>query len=760
MDANNGGDDGGLIIFVVVLLLIIAASVIFTSGVLVWNNKEDSRSPLQQQQWNPTTQETRGTSNTQTPAQVDQQIEKGYAPEDAPSVLNIPDYLRGLFTPESIAAMGISGAIVKTLERIEISYRAKQAGISRMKLNALAQTGNRVMAQLGVKIGGDVAMRAGTAAARAGARAGARVTGKLATAAATGPAAPAVLAAEFVFGQITGLMDGLNLGGFKNLSSMGALNSLRDSYDRFQRQELGENQIPLVYGPLDTLSTEESDRDYFKRLADEMKKEPKKSSETDEAYIDRKGNEVWDQMCTARGGVLFNHPKNGNTYCSFKQTECTAPWPMEVGDTYYEWKDGVCQVRPSMMRKHCDNMGLGVSYDMNTGSCKLTEAYCGRYAGSAKLTNGDCTIPTGQKIAEMIFGTAFTRSIVNIFDFENNYKGCPPGTSEPYELTAVGLGPLSAQYLCGGSRCRDNEEMMIQTLGVDKNLGGMCYPKCRPGYKSNWGSDRTSAVAGMCYEDCPPGFDGTSELCTRLAQTRSSKQQTASCPPGTRATVEGPGGMCQSGSGDVMYEARKVCKDQGNIKYDGTSCIECYRDGRDRWVDGSCRHGRTIYAGRISRPQYICDRPGYKWDGGTLCVAEVRPLMDVGSCPPGYEKQGGMCYESCSVFGPEWKRTTTGLCQLGNITRERDSYSRANDGRAAYSVFPKERKAPFPSTSESDFKNSSVGKHWQKGINSLRDGNIEGLFDAAAGSAMTANPATLALGISDEMDMLYDEAKS
>jgi hypothetical protein len=246
MDANNGGDDGGLIIFVVVLLLIIAASFIFSSGVLVWNNKEDSRSPLQQQQWNPTTQETRGTSNTQTPAQVDQQIEKGYAPEDAPSVLNIPDYLRGLFTPESIAAMGIGIGISKTLERIEISYRAKQAGISRMKLNALAQTGNRAMAQLGVKIGGDVAMRAGTAAARAGARAGARVTGKLAVAAATGPAAPAVLAAEFVFGQITGLMDGLNLGGFKNLSSMGALNSLRDSYDRFQRQEQHE--------PIDSMS--------------------------------------------------------------------------------------------------------------------------------------------------------------------------------------------------------------------------------------------------------------------------------------------------------------------------------------------------------------------------------------------------------------------------------------------------------------------------------------------------------------------------
>jgi hypothetical protein len=118
-----------------------------------------------------------------------------------------------------------------------------------------------------------------------------------------------------------------------------------------------------------------------------------------------------------------------------------------------------------------------------------------------------------------------------------------------------------------------------------------------------------------------------------------------------------------------------------------------------------------------------------------------------------------MCYESCSAIGPEWKRTTTGLCQLGNISRPRKSQNRG-PGRPAYSVFPKERKAPFPSTSESDFKNSSVGKHWQKGINSLRDGNIEGLFDAAAGSAMTANPATLALGISDEMDMLYDEAKS
>ena len=749
MNANNGGEGGGRgLIIAVVLIILFAISLIISSGILLASKKDEKGGGS-------TTQRTRGTSAAQTPAQVDQQIQRGYAAEDAPSTLNISEYLRGLFTPESVAAMGIGMGISETLERIEISYRARQAGISQVKLNTLAKAADRIPQQLGMKIAGDVGMRAG---ARAGVRAGTRVTARLAAAAATGPAAPAVLIAEQAFSMVSGLMDGLNLGGFKNLSTMGMLNALRDSFDKVQREELGENTIPLVYGPLDKLSQDQRDRDYYKRLADEMKKDPKKASETDRAYIERKGKQVWGQMCTSRNGVLFKHPKNGNTYCSYKQTDCVAPWPMEVGDTYYEWKNGVCQVRPSMMRKHCEKMGLGVSYDMNTGSCKLTEAYCGRYAGSASLRNGDCNIPTGQKIAEMIFGTVITRSIINIFDFENNYKGCPPGTGPPYELMATGLTPLTIQYLCGGSRCRDDEEMMLQTLGGgSRRTGGFCYPKCPPGYKSNWGPDRSSAVAGMCYKDCPRGYDGTSELCTRRAGTIPR------CPDGWEQTTAG---LCQKNCTDEGFKKEHL----GVCYHDAVDLSKLTREmecpfGWNKAGAGLCsKYKETCTSGQINC-KYTKTRCHC-----TKIVEQSKVISEIGTCPNGYIEKGGMCYAQSRPFQVAKSTIEVGVCEpdevkedglcyaRGPITLERDN--RVRTGRPAYSVFPKERKTPFPSTSESDFKNSSIGKHIQKGINSVRDGNINGLADAMAGVAMTANPATLSLGISDEMDMLYDEAKS
>lgn len=743
-------DDGGAVIIVVLILLLMFSFSSSSFGLGIYSKSKTNNSSMSgRSPSNVVTPVTRGSSSTQSQQDIQKQLIEG-APEDAPETPNmLTSVLNSLITPNVIAAIGIQIGISTFISKIDARVSGKvEASLTRSALNSIANGTEKVAQKLGMKT-------LAKSAERLAVKTAVKSTAKLTASAAAGP----LEVAEMAFQVISGAMDGMNLGGFKNLKSMDMLNEMRDTFDKYFVEGVGLSKIPLVYGPFDKLSSDELKRNFATRMVDSMKSDPKKSNETEDQYIDRKIDEIFNSYCTELKGTPMKHPKTQNNMCSFKQTECKAPWPLESGDTYYEWKDGVCQVRPSQMKSTCEGLKFGVTYNEGTGSCNLTREYCGRYAGSAVLDNGDCTISDGQEIAELLFGTTITRSIVNIFDFKNNYKACPPGTSEPYELIGVGLGPMAAQYLCGGSRCHPDEEMMMQTdAGGGRKLGGLCYPKCKQGYSSRWGNDSSSKLAGMCYQDCPPGFDPSAAFCTRLAQTRASKQQTASCPSGFRATVEGPGGICQSGGSNLTYPARKVCKE--GWSWDGS--FTCYENCPSGYYDDGlfCRKAVAfgeVKAKRSERPQYVCDRPGYFYDGAASCTAQARPLMDIGTCPAGWEKSGGMCYEPCSVFGPEWKRTTTGLCQLGNISRERDSYSREPTS-AAYSVFPKERVTAFPSTSQDDFKNSTIGKYIQQGINSVRDGNIKGLAQAAAGFAMVANPATLSLGASDMADLAYQKS--
>jgi hypothetical protein len=145
-----------------------------------------------------------------------------------------------------------------------------------------------------------------------------------------------------------------------------------------------------------------------------------------------------------------------------------------------------------------------------------------------------------------------------------------------------------------------------------------------------------------------------------------------------------------------------------------------------------------------------------------MCYAESRPIqvakstIEVGQCRADEDKVNGMCYPKCSKYGGSFTRLTgTGTCQMTSLTENRDSYTRTP--RVAYTVFPKKRTTPFPSTSESDFKNSTIGKYIQAGINSARDGDPKGFGKAMAGMAMVANPAVLSLGMQDLADMGYQE---
>ncbi len=602
----------------------------------------------------------------------------------------------------------------------------------------LLKSVEKPLQNLGAKIGGKIGAKLaslGKSAGVAGVKAGAAAARAMAGAA-LGPA----FIAEMAFSMVSGTMDGMNLGGFANFKTMKMLDTMRDSIDEMFKEALGED-YPWVYGPLDDMDgsifkkkrDERVDAYFDKKMNEILEKIPSSVKTVPQlnAYVDAEvakineetvSNEILTDMCTEAKGSMFTKP-NGSLACSYTKDKCVSKWPVSGEEKYYEWNDNSCQVRPVHMRKQCEGMGLGVSYDMNTGSCKLTKEYCGRYGGSAVMRGNDCVITEGQDIAEAIFGRTITRSIVNIFDFKNNYEKCPAGMNEATELIALaaiggiatgpiggavsigattGMAALGMQFLCSGSVCPPGQEMMMQTKGVNKSLGGLCYKPCDPGYSSNWAPGRESAVAGMCYKDCPSGWRGTTEECVRDADTKQ----------------------------DIGTPPRQTCPSAPNYKFRGLDCEECDRDGRDRWVDGSCRHGRTIYAGKIHPTTKTCSD-----DKELVTIAGI-----------------SLCYPKCSSHGDSYRRQMgTAACQ-----RDYDSIKRTTSVRqptkAAYSVHKKKRLVPFPSTSEEDFKNSPIGKQIQRGINGVRDGNPEEIGKAFAGYVAVANPAVLITNTSEAVD--------
>lgn len=729
-----------------------------------------------------TAQKDTGVSSTDDNLIVDNslpQSESGVAHADTPSTrTSMKDaILAYLKDPRTYGIIIGSQAFDMVLDRLETSIRKGTRKLTRPALNTAAKSGERSMQRLGVKLasvsGERLAIKAAT---KSGERAGASLAAKAGTAAATGPGAPFVFAAEMAFSVFTSALDGMNLGGFNDLSSMSVLNEMRDTVDKEFADSAAKEGItlPLVYGPLDQYTEDEFTDLLTAELIDVIKNDASQPTDPPDSYYDQAVDTAIANLCTRFEGFM------SNGQCSFKKEQCVSPWPLEAGDTYYEFKNNVCQARPSTMREHCEGMRYGVTYNVDTGSCNLSRDYCGRFAGSAVVSNGDCVINDGQDVAEAIFGTVLTRSIVNIFDFKNNYESCPPGTNEPDEFMwlGAGAGALAARYLCSGSKCKADEEMMMSTKAVGKSVGGLCYEKCPPGYSSQWNKDSRTKVAGMCYKDCPYGSDPTAAFCTSLLEVRVDDNPTVpDCPSGWTDSGVGPlmcrkscpadkprydAGFCRPAGGALTEQARQTCPDQPNAYYRGLDCEICDWHWNDRKVDGSCRHGKTIYAGKIQASQKTCPQ-GYTWDGVLRCYQNFyAPPSDTkinrGVCPAGKELYGGLCYTNCDSFGPDWKRTAAGACQKGG-SQIRDTRVRNPKG-PAYTVFPKNRTTHFPSTTEEQFGQSTLGKYIEGVGNAVNNHDAAAFGKSLAGLAIVGNPAVLALGAQDLADIGYQKASS
>jgi hypothetical protein len=238
---------------------------------------------------------------------------------------------------------------------------------------------------------------------------------------------------------------------------------------------------------------------------------------------------------------------------------------------------------------------LGVKYEYETGVCKFTEVYCRRYG--LEFKNNDCKTRPGQYVAELIFGQTITRGFIRAFTSPPSYakkslgpatKGaCPPGMRDDGMncfLDPVYRGPGKP----------------MQCKGDEVKKGQLCYPKCRPGYRSS---------ALDCEGSCPKGTKNTGFTCIDSIHAYI---------PGNKSSNPFSKGFYQ----------RADCR--AGYRYRGSTCNE------------ECRPGFTFRSGAAGSA--FCDKPRGRYSR----AGQAKPLS---SCPANHEKQGLLCYPKCSNKG-------------------------------------------------------------------------------------------------------------
>jgi len=369
--------------------------------------------------------------------------------------------------------------------------------------------------------------------------------------------------------------------------------------------------------------------------------------------IDTLYDKAYEQVCKTHSGVTVKHPVTGNVACTWNTAAgCKATWPQtETDNTYYEFdtSNAWCEVKPALMRTKCEALGDGVTYNMETGTCKLTDAYCRRYGVSGGLTNGDCVINDSQKMAEMIFGTTFVRGLVSVFDM-GNYKACPPGSREPKELAMfLGFGllvsgdtPAMGNMMCATQKCGDNEQMQ----------NAMCYPKCDAGYQT------TNLAQGMCYK-CPEGYSvSTGGMCAKSGCGDNEEQNGAFCYP--KCTDKfGPEWKDNNGASICM----KDCEGGLAPGSDPIGQYFCKRDPKtitDLGKDSTCKDDWA--EGTAGMCAKKCD-DGYQLGPGNRCF---HPKADTANLIPPYSRK------SCTDMGlgSDWTQSALYCTLLADTKTE------------------------------------------------------------------------------------------
>jgi len=346
-----------------------------------------------------------------------------------------------------------------------------------------------------------------------------------------------------------------------------------------------------------------------------------KIAENGSAFFETKEGEdyISKRQCEIMKGLLLSD--NSCSYTSREKCDASYDWSKikadyesqdpnakSSGEIFVEWRDNKCVVANPLSRITCEKDNFPYDYDKRL--CVLTAEYCrGKGLDPIQTADGiDCKLSGGQEFAELLFGTTFTRSIIQTFD-PAQYKPCNPGDYDgnniPNEIktamyaiphTAAAYGMLGNKLCVTPSRCEDGKVLE----------NGLCYEKCRDGY--------TSDGALMCYKSTPPNWPGTSTI-THLQHHDIYK----------------PGGYLDS-CGDPNYPDRQ-----------GAVCYANCRNGYDR-VLNMC-HARITGDGVGSIPHKRGCGPNER-DDGTVC----------------FKQSGEACADNCSAGWEDCKHRTIRTC--------------------------------------------------------------------------------------------------
>ena len=272
-------------------------------------------------------------------------------------------------------------------------------------------------------------------------------------------------------------------------------------------------------------------------------------------------------------------------------------------DPYVEFRDGQCILVNPTLRSSCEDNG--VEYDYDKQLCKITETYC-KTKGLDPINTPDgtdCKLKMGQEVAELIFGTTVTRGLKQVFD-PNQYKPCKAGeydggnVPEPYKtLLYASIALLPPLNIPGILYATLGNKICIVPSGCPEgteNSNGLCYPKCRDGFKSdgatfcykqypdwenngqghtvtsitkktmlNTGKPLSSCPsdkdqdAGLCYSRCPDGMYGVGPVCHahKHGVGIGTAVQLEDCPPNSFST----GLTCMENCGDGYHNVLGVC---------------------------------------------------------------------------------------------------------------------------------------------------------------------------------------------------------
>ena len=153
----------------------------------------------------------------------------------------------------------------------------------------------------------------------------------------------------------------------------------------------------------------------------------------------------------------------------------------------------------------------GVTFNYDKGHCNYTKKYC---VDEMKMDykNGDCHLPEGQRVAELIFGETVTRAAKGSWDKrKDDFNSGDPtriiGAVAQTYLDPTGLWTSAytdIKNLINASKGRGAGVIPTKCKDSQEQKGALCYPKCRSGYRSR---------ALECEGSCPSGSKNTGLTC-------------------------------------------------------------------------------------------------------------------------------------------------------------------------------------------------------------------------------------------------------